>query len=246
MRRWALTGIAMMVAVVGVLTVTAAGPDAKELAQKGYSTFREVISGDHAKLPQAISYMEQARSADGTNTANLYNLARAYFFDAITFDKHDSLFNAEKTFGRLVELDPSRTDAMAFHGAILAQMSGGTDMGMFMRGAQELKTASERTPDDITVRLVVAFVTRSVPPEGHAFLGVTNPVGNLQFIGKVFDSYSSDFAPHVSVVMNAFIGEGLLANGQREEARASFEKALKEPEPFDSGQLAGRKRLKRG
>jgi tetratricopeptide (TPR) repeat protein len=241
MRRWALAAIAMMVGVVGALM--AAGPDAKELAQKGYGAFRDVISGDHAKLPEAISYMEQARSADEANTSNLYNLARAYFFDAITFDKHDSIFKAEKTFARLVELDPSRTDAMAFHGAILAQMSGGTDLGMFMRGAQELKTASERTPNDLTVRIVTAFVTRSVPPEARGFIGVTNPVGDLQFIGKAFDNFSSDFAPHVSVVMNAFIGEGLLAAGQREEARASFEKALKEPEPFDAGQLAGRKRL---
>jgi hypothetical protein len=132
---------------------------------------------------------------------------------------------------------------MAFHGAILALMSRGTDLQMFMRGARELKTASERAPDDLTVRIVLAFVTQVVPPEARSFLGASNPVENLQFIGKTFDNFSSDFAPHAGVVMNAFIGEGLLAAGRREEARASFEKALKEPEPFDAGQLAGRKLL---
>jgi hypothetical protein len=69
------------------------------------------------------------------------------------------------------------------------------------------------------------------------------PVNNVKFIGKVFDTFSSDFAPHASVVMNAFIGEALLKQGDNAAARASFEAALKTPQPYDEGQIAGRKLL---
>ena len=224
-------------------TMVAAGPDAKELAQKGYSTFKEVLAGDEAKLPEAIRYLEEAKRADETSVPNLYNLARAYFFEAFTFNREESAEKAEKTFARMIELDPSRTDAMAFHGAILVQKSGGRDMAMFMRGAQELKTASERTPNDLTVRIVLGFVTPNLPPQARAMIGADDPVGNLKFVGNVFDGLSSDFAPHAGVVMNAFIGEAQMMSGDQEKARASFEKALRNPQPDDEGQAAGRKML---
>jgi tetratricopeptide (TPR) repeat protein len=243
MRIRILSFIVMIALAVG--TMIAAETDAKELAQKGYNAFKDVLSGDQAKLPEAIRYMEQARTADETYVPNLFNLARAYFFEGITFNREEAITKAEKTFARTVELDPSRTDAMAFHGAILTQMSGGRDMAMFMRGAQELRTAFERTPNDLTVRIVMAFSTQNLPSQARAAIGVKDPVGDLKFIGNALDGFNSDFAPHASVVMNAFIGEGLLMAGDKEKARASFERALKVAEPVDEGQLAGRKRLER-
>jgi hypothetical protein len=95
----------------------------------------------------------------------------------------------------------------------------------------------------VTVRIVIGFATLNMPPEARGFIGANDPVANLKVIGGAFASFSSDFAPHANVVMNAFIGEGLLAAGKKEEARASFERALKVPQPYDEGQLAGRKRL---
>jgi tetratricopeptide (TPR) repeat protein len=187
--------------------------------------------------------MEEAREADETYVPNLYNLGRAYFFEAITFNKDASASKAEKTLARLLELDPSRTDAMVFHGAILAQMSGGRDMAMFMRAAQEFRTAIQRSPDDLTVRIVTAFMSQNLPPQALAMIGVKDPMADLKFVSGVFDTFSSDFAPHASVVMNAFIGEGLMQRGDKENARASFEKALKVPQPFDEGEIAGRKLL---
>jgi tetratricopeptide (TPR) repeat protein len=241
MRTWLLILTAGI--LLSVATLSAREPDPKELAQKGYSAFKEALAGDEAKLAEAIRYMEQARNADDTYVPNLYNLARAYFLDTMIFNREESISKAEKTFARMIELDPSRTDAMAFHGAILAQMSGGRDLDIFMRGAQELKTAFQRTPDDLTVRIVLAFTSQNIPPQARSVIGVTDPVGDLKFIGNVFDSFSSDFAPHASVVMNAFIGEAQMMAGEKEKARASFEKALKVAEPDDEGQLAGRKRL---
>src|SRR5437773_7720540 len=125
-----------MITMILILFLTAAAPDAKELAQKGYTTFKQVLAGDEARLPDAISYMEQARSLDEKNVPNLYNLARAYFFEGATFNKLESIMKAEKVFARMLELDPSRTDALAFHGSLLTIVSGGKDMAMFMRGAE--------------------------------------------------------------------------------------------------------------
>jgi tetratricopeptide (TPR) repeat protein len=243
MNRWIWIAIAIVSIGLAVGALNAAEPDGKALAQTGYAMFKEVLSGDEAKLPEAIRNMEEARKADETYVPNLYNLARAYFFDGITFNKDESVAKAEKVFARMIELDPSRMDAMAFHGAILAQMSGGRDMAMFMRGAQELKTALQRSPDDLTVRIVTSFVSQNLPPQALAIIGVKDPVADLKFIGGAFDTFSSDFAPHVNVVMNAFIGEALMMKGDKENARASFEKALKVPQPFDDGEIAGRKLL---
>jgi tetratricopeptide (TPR) repeat protein len=218
MCRWIWIVIAILLVGLAVGALSAAEPDAKELAQKGYVSFKDVLAGDEAKLPEAIRNMEEARKADETYLPNLYNLARAYFFDGMTFNKEESISRAEKTFARIIDLDPSRMDAVAFHGAILAQRSGGRDMAMFMRGAQELKTAMERSPDDLTVRIVMAFVSQNVPPQALAIIGVTDPVADLRFIGGAFDKFSTEFAPHANVVMNAFMAE-FDAGGEGERSR---------------------------
>jgi tetratricopeptide (TPR) repeat protein len=232
-----------MVTLILVLVLSATAPDSKELAQKGYTTFKAVLAGDEAKLPDAIRYMEEARTLDEKYVPNLYNLARAYFFDAATFNKGESLAKSEKIFARMLELEPGRTDALAFHAAVLTFMSGGRDMAMFMRGAEEIKTAIQRTPDDLTVRIVLGFTMFNLPPQARAMISTNDSVGNLKFIGNKLDKFESDFAPHASVVMNAIIGEGLMAAGDKEKARASFEKALQVPQPYDEGQIKGRKLL---
>src|SRR5262249_42614310 len=114
---------------------------------------------------------------------------------------------------------------------------------MFMRGAQELKTAFQREPNDLTVRIVLGIAGFNLPPQARSMIGVDDPVGNLQFIGDRFAAFDSDFAPHAGVVMNAFIGERLMMTGAKDKARASFDKALNVPQPSDAGQLAGRKLL---
>ena len=241
MRIWIL--ISFAAAALTPSTLKATGSDAHQLAQKGYSAFKEVIAGDEAQLPEAIRLMEDARAADGTYVSNLYNLARAYFFEAITFNKEESGGKAEKMFARVLELAPDRVDAMAFHGAILIQQSNGQDMAKFVKGARELQAAAQRNPNDLTVRIVKAFVAPNLPPQARPMIGVTDATGDLTSIGSVFDSFSSDFAPHASVVMNAMIGETLLASGDKENARRSFQKALDAVQPADEGQLAGRRIL---
>jgi tetratricopeptide (TPR) repeat protein len=243
MRTWILIPMLMIGVTAGTLKATE--PDAKELAQRGYAIFKTVISGDEAKLPEAIQLMEEARKADETYVPNLFNLARAYFFEGITFEKEESISNAEKAFARIVELDPGRMDALSFHGAILALMSRGNDMAMFMRGAKELRTAMQAAPNDLGVRIVTGFVSFNLPPEALPLIGNPDTLGNLKTIGGVLDSFSSDFAPHSSVVMNAFIGESLMNSGDKEKARERFAQALSVPKPDDPGQRAGRELLDR-
>jgi tetratricopeptide (TPR) repeat protein len=240
-RIFILIGLATLVSAAAI--AVAAEPDAKELAQRGYAAFKDVIAGDEAKLADAIRDMEQSRNADDKYTPNLYNLARAYLFEGITFEKQESFLKSEKTFARLIELDSNRMDALAFHGLILTQMSGGRDVAMFSRGAQELKTAYQRDPNDLTVRIVLGIASFNLPPQARGMIGVNDPVGNLQFIGDRFAAFDSDFAPHASVVMNAFIGEALMMAGEKDKARVSFERALNVPQPYDPGALAGRELL---
>jgi tetratricopeptide (TPR) repeat protein len=233
-------GSTIRAAILILLTTMTAtiAQDAKTLAQRGYVLFKHVLAGDEGKLPEAIRLMEESVVVDDSYAPNEYNLARAYFFDGITFNKSESFAKAEKAFARVLELDSTRTDAMAFHGSILAHMSAGRDMALFMSGAQEMKTALQRTPDDLTVRIVLAFAALEMPPQARTTMGVTNLLGDLRFIGKALEAMSSDFAPHASVVMNAYIGEGLMIIGDKEQARASFEQALKVPQPMDDGERA--------
>lgn len=241
MCKWMLVSMVAIALAVG--TAGATEPDGKALAQKGYNLFKDVLSGDRSKLPEAIRAMEEARAAEETYVPNLFNLARAYFFEAGAYNNAESIAKAEKLFARVVELDAKRTDALAFHGSLLVQMSGGRDLPMFMRGAQEIKSAAERTPNDITVRIVRGFTVANVPAEARPFLGVTDPVSDLQFVQQVFQQFESDFAPHASVVMDGFLGDALLMTGEKEKAREAFERALKIPQPLDEGTLAARKYL---
>jgi len=187
--------------------------------------------------------MVQARQADGTNVDNLYNLARAYFFDALTFNRQESLVQAEQTFARVIELDPKRVDALSFHGSILTQMSGGRDLAKFLQGVQEMKTAIERSPNDITSRIVMSFTARNFPPEALAAIGNYDPIGDLKLVSSAFDSGSYDFAPHADVVMKAFVGETYKLKGDHSKAHESFQAALKVPKPDDAGQRSGRELL---
>ena len=71
MCRWIWIVVAIVLIVFAVGALRAAEPEAKALAQKGYSTFREVLSGDEAKLPSAILDMEAARKADETDVPDI-------------------------------------------------------------------------------------------------------------------------------------------------------------------------------
>src|SRR5262249_50181207 len=134
MRYWFMIAISIVALVVGI-HVQAAEPDAKELAAKGHNLLLEALAGDRAKLPEAIATMEQSRDADPEYVFNLYNLGRAYFFSARGNDPQ-AFAKAEKTFAKIVEIDPKNSRALSFHGAMLTALSGGADLAKFFQGVQ--------------------------------------------------------------------------------------------------------------
>src|SRR5438093_8150018 len=70
--------ISILAVTLAAGTLSATGPDAKQLAEKGHSVFMAVLGGDDAKFAEALKYMEESRDLDPAYADNLYNLSRAY------------------------------------------------------------------------------------------------------------------------------------------------------------------------
>jgi hypothetical protein len=241
MRTWFVLSILMVIVAIGTLGAT--GQDAKQLAAKGHEVFVEVLGGHEAKYAEAVKYMEDARQLDPANTNNLYNLARAYFYDALTTNNAESAKKAEQTLAKLMELKPTDTRALAFHGSILTFISGGKDIPKFMQGASEMKTAIDKDPQNINNRIVMPFTARNFPPQALAAMGNYDGLKDLEFVRDAFNGQTYYYAPHADVVMKAFVGEAYKAKGDEAKAKANFEAALAVPKPAKPGELAGREVL---
>lgn len=236
--------------VISILTVALAAGSlsagqqtSKQLGDKGHAIFMEVLAGDQSKLPEVIRLMEESRAADEKNITNLYNLGRVYFFEALTFGKADSVAKAEATFAKILELDPKKTEALAFHGSILTQAGARGDIAKFMQGVQEMKTAIQKDPGNINNHIVLPFTARNFPPQAIAAMGNYDPTADLEFVSNAFDGNLFFYAPHADVVMKAFVGEAYLKKGEKEKAAAKFQAALAVAKPADPGERKGREML---
>jgi tetratricopeptide (TPR) repeat protein len=242
MNKWLLISI---VAVGLAASVTGATgqtePEAKQLAVKGHTTFVEVLGGDEAKFSEALRFMERSRELAPDDASNLYNLARAYFYDGLTHQNSASLAKAEQSLAKLITLKPEDTRALSFHGSALTVLSGGQDIAKFMQGAREMKTAIEKDPKNINNRIVLALTSTNFPPQALAAMGNYDNLGDLEIVRDVFNGQKFYYAPHADVMMKAFVGEAYLAKGDNAKAKSNFEAALAVPQPTDAGALAGRK-----
>jgi hypothetical protein len=241
MRNWIGLFVLGVALVIGNLSAT--GQDAKQLAEKGHDVFLEVLGGDEAKWEQAVKYMEQARELDQTNADNLYNLARAYFYHALTHKSDASAVKAEQTLARLLEVKPTDTRALSFHGSILTSISAGKDIPKFMQGVQEMKTAIEKDPRNINNRIVIAFTAQNFPPQALAAMGNYDSLKDLEIVRDAFKGNAFYYAPHADVVMNAFVGEAYKVRGDEAKAKINFDAALAVPKPAHPGERAGRELL---
>ena len=238
MTKWFL--LFLLPLTLAVATLTATTQDANTLAVKGHTTFLEVLGGDVGKFDEAIKLMEQARDLDPANTSNLYNLGRAYFYDALTNNKPESALKAEKTIAKLMELKPSDTRALSFHGSLLTAMSAGKDVAMFMKGAQEMKAAIEKDPKNINNRIVLALTSQNFPPQALAAMGNYDSLQDLEFVRDAFNGQTFYYAPHADVMMKAFVADAYRRKGDQAKARENFEAALAVPKPSKTGDKAGR------
>jgi tetratricopeptide (TPR) repeat protein len=242
MRQWFRNSIFTVLLVAGTLSAgMQAGPDAKQLAAQGHTTFVKVLGGDEAKLAEALRDMEQSRELDPSNSSNLYNLARAYLYDGLMNANEASLAKAESTLARALELNPKDTRALSFHGAVLTALSRGKDVAKFMQGAQEMKAAIEKDPENINNRIVIALTSMNFPPQALAAMGNYDNLHDLELVRDSFNGRKFFYAPHADVMMKAFVGEAYLKKGEAAKAKSNFEAALAVPKPANAGELAGRK-----
>ena len=63
MRNWILISMVMVALAAGTLRATE--PDAKELAAKGYSAFKNVLEGDVSKLAEPIGEISSVCTVGG-------------------------------------------------------------------------------------------------------------------------------------------------------------------------------------
>jgi tetratricopeptide (TPR) repeat protein len=238
MNKWFWLTILTVALAAGTLSAT--GQDAKELAAKGHITFLEVLGGHQAKWAEAVKYMEEARGLDPKNANNLYNLSRAYFYDALTHNKPESIAKSEETLNALLLVNPKETRALSFHGSLLTSKSQGKDIAMFMKGAQEMMAAVADDPENINNRIVIALTSRNFPPQALAAMNNYDNLKDLEIVRDAFAGQKFYYAPHAQVVMNTLVGDAYKSRGNEAKAKAAFDAALAQPKPADKGALAGR------
>ena len=102
-------GALILTLVLGTIAFSpggAAGNQPGDVAKQGWLTFLEVLAGDQTKFQLAVRQLEQAAATVPTDAHNLFTLGRAYFYDAIAHNNLSSAEKAERTFARILELNP--------------------------------------------------------------------------------------------------------------------------------------------
>jgi uncharacterized protein (DUF2141 family) len=217
----------------------AAGDQLADVAKQGWLTFLEVLSGDQTKFQLAVHQLEQAAVAAPSDTHNLFTLGRAYFYDAITHNNLSSAEKAERTFARILELNPKH-DALAFHGSVLTFLSQGRDLEKFRKGVQEMNQMVHQEPNSLNGRFSRSLTALGLPLPARSGMGSYDPVEDLEFASHAFEGIEFHYAPHAQVGSKAFVGEAYLLRRDIAKAQAAFKAALAVPVPSEAGAKAGR------
>src|SRR5262245_37465443 len=210
-----------------------------DVAAQGWRTFLEVLAGDQGKFQLAVSQLEKAASTDPPNEHTLFTLGRAYFYDAITHRSLASAEKAERTFARVLELNPKH-DALAFHGSVLTILSQGKDFETFHKGLQEMNQMVQQDPSSLNGRLGRSLTALGLPSHAQSVMGSYDPVDDLEFASHAFEGIESHYAPHAEMGSKAFVGEAYLLRGDVAKAREAFKAALAVPLPSEAESKAGR------
>jgi len=209
------------------------------MAKQGWTTFLEVLAGDQTKFGLAVRQLEQAAVVDPTDVFNLFPLGRASFYDAITHNNLSSAEKAERTFARILELNPKH-DALAFHGSVLIFLSQGKDPEKFRKGIQEMNQTVQQDPNSLNGRFSRSLTALGLPSPARSGMGNYDPVEDLEFASRAFEGIEFHYAPHAGVGSKAFVGEAYLLRRDIAKAQAAFKAALAVPVPSEAGAKAGR------
>jgi len=229
----------MLQQLVGNSFEARAAEQSADPAREGWRNFLEVLSGNQSKFELALRQLEEAAATAPKDIHNLYTLGRAYFYDAISHNHLDSAEKAERTFARVLELDPKH-EALAFHGSVLTILSQGKDPEKFRQGIREMDLLVQRNPDSLTGRLSRGFTALAIPTELRPKLGNYDPVRDFELTGQAFEGILFHDAPHAEFSSKAFLGESYLFRGDIANAQAAFKAALAVPLPAEPGAKAGR------
>ena len=206
----------------------AAGNQSGDVAEQGWLTFLEVLAGDQTKFQLAVRQLEQAAATVPTDAHNLFTLGRAYFYDAITHNNLSSAEKAERTFARILELNPKH-DALAFHGSVLTILSQGKDPEKFRKGIEEMNRMVQQDPNNLNGRFSRSLTALGLPPQARSGMGNYDPVEDLEFASRAFEGIESHYAPHAEVGSKVFVGEAYLLRRDVPKAQAAFKAALAVP-----------------
>jgi uncharacterized protein (DUF2141 family) len=217
----------------------ASGDQPADVARQGWLNFLEVLAGDQSKFPEAVSQLERAAAAVPTDVNNLFTLGRAYFYDAITHNNLASAEKAERTFARILELNPKH-DALAFHGSVLTILSQGEDSEKFRKGMQEMNRIVQQNPNSLNGRFSRGLTALALVSQERSGMGNYDPVEDLEFASHTLTGIESHFAPHADVGSKTFVGEAYLLRGDVAKAQATFREALAVPLPSEARAKAGR------
>jgi len=209
------------------------------VVKQGWLTFLEVLAGDQTKFQLAVRQLEQAAATVPTDAHNLFTLGRAYFYDAIGHNNLSSAEKAERTFARILELNPKH-DALAFHGSVLTILSQGKDPERFRKGIEEMNRMVQQDPNNLNGRFSRSLTALGLPPQARPGMGNYDPVEDLEFASHAFEGIESHYAPHAEVGSKTFVGEAYLLRRDVGKAQAAFKAALAVPLPSEAGAKAGR------
>jgi tetratricopeptide (TPR) repeat protein len=229
----------MLQQLVGNSFEARVGEQSADPAKDGWRNFLEVLGGNQSKFELALRQLEEAAATAPKDIHNLYTLGRAYFYDAITHNHLDSAEKAERTFARVLELDPKH-EALAFHGSVLTILSQGKDLQQFQQGVREMDRLVRRDPVSLTGRLSRGFTALAIPTELRPKLGNYDPAQDFEITGQAFEGIVFHDAPHAEFSSKAFLGESYLFRGDIANAQAAFKAALAVPLPAEPGAKAGR------
>jgi tetratricopeptide (TPR) repeat protein len=176
-------------------------------------------------------------------------LVREDFFAGVAGDTA-ALDRAMRLIEKTLAADPSRADALVWHGAGLVTRAGQaftkgdavTGSDLWQRGVREMNEAVSRAPDNVAVLIprgaVLLELSRSLPDPVEAKALLTTGVSDYEKVLTLQAPYFRYLSEHSRGELLFGLAEGLHRLGQRERARTYFERIAAEAPNSEYGRMA--------
>jgi len=190
-----------------------------------------------------------AQAERGGQEPRFDELVRADFFAGVAGDVA-ALDRAMRFIEQTLAKDPSRADALVWHGAGLVTRAGqafekgdaATGTPLWQQGLKEMNDAVAREPDNVAVLIprgaILLEISRSLPDaqEAKALLGTG--VADYEKVLELQAPYFKYLSEHSRGELLFGLAEGLHRFGDRTRARTYFERLLTEAKGSEYGRMA--------